>query len=55
MRRLERNAVKYSKELEIANKTTIVYLNRLSSMLFAMAIVANLRKGVRERYYDIGK
>ncbi|ABP96079.1 MULTISPECIES: cob(I)yrinic acid a,c-diamide adenosyltransferase [Metallosphaera] len=55
VRRLERNAVKYSKELEIANKTTIVYLNRLSSMLFAMAIVANLRKGVRERYYDIGK
>ncbi|AWR99775.1 cob(I)yrinic acid a,c-diamide adenosyltransferase [Metallosphaera hakonensis] len=55
VRRLERNAVKYSKEVEVKNKTTIVYLNRLSSMLFSMAIVANLRRGVKEKYYEIGK
>ncbi|AEB94453.1 cob(I)yrinic acid a,c-diamide adenosyltransferase [Metallosphaera cuprina] len=55
VRRLERNAVKYSKELEVKNKTTIVYLNRLSSMLFSMAVVANKRKGIPESYYDIGK
>ncbi|QKQ99530.1 cob(I)yrinic acid a,c-diamide adenosyltransferase [Metallosphaera tengchongensis] len=55
VRRLERNAVKYSRELEVRNKTTIVYLNRLSSLLFIMAVAANARKGVSERYYDIGK
>ncbi|EZQ11022.1 ATP--cobalamin adenosyltransferase [Candidatus Acidianus copahuensis] len=51
-RRVERNAVKYSKELEF-NKWVIVYLNRLSSLLFSMAIIANKRKGVNERIYDI--
>ncbi|TRM96322.1 cob(I)yrinic acid a,c-diamide adenosyltransferase [Sulfolobus sp. B1] len=53
-RRIERNAVKYSKEVQF-NKWIIVYLNRLSSLLFAMAIVANKRNGVEERIYDIGK
>ncbi|NON62597.1 cob(I)yrinic acid a,c-diamide adenosyltransferase [Acidianus sp. RZ1] len=51
-RRVERNAVKYSKELEFS-KWVIVYLNRLSSLLFSMAIIANKRKGVNERIYDI--
>ena len=53
-RRAERNAVKYSKEIEF-DKWIIVYLNRLSSLLFSMAIVANKRKGVEERIYDIRK
>ncbi|MEM0199957.1 MAG: cob(I)yrinic acid a,c-diamide adenosyltransferase [Saccharolobus sp.] len=54
VRRVERNAVKYSKEVEL-NKWIIVYLNRLSSLLFIMAVVANKRNGVEERIYDIGK
>lgn len=54
-RRVERNAVKYSKELPEMNKMIIVYLNRLSSLLFAMALVANKRKNVNEKVYDIGK
>ncbi|QGA54660.1 cob(I)yrinic acid a,c-diamide adenosyltransferase [Sulfolobus sp. E5-1-F] len=53
-RRVERDAVAYSKELNF-NKWIIVYLNRLSSLLFSMAIVANKRKNVKERIYDIGK
>ncbi|AWR97590.1 cob(I)yrinic acid a,c-diamide adenosyltransferase [Acidianus sulfidivorans JP7] len=53
-RRVERNAVKYSKEIEF-DKWIIVYLNRLSSLLFSMAIVANKRKGVEEKIYDINK
>ncbi len=54
VRRVERNAVKYSKEIEF-DKWIIVYLNRLSSLLFSMAIVANKRKGIEERIYDIRK
>ncbi|AWR94797.1 cob(I)yrinic acid a,c-diamide adenosyltransferase [Acidianus brierleyi] len=54
VRRIERNSVKYSKELEF-NKWIIVYLNRLSSLLFSMAVVANKRKEVKEENYDIGK
>ncbi|AHC51788.1 ATP--cobalamin adenosyltransferase [Sulfolobus acidocaldarius SUSAZ] len=54
-RRVERNMVRYSKEIEELNKQNIVYLNRLSSLLFAMALVANKRKNVQEKYYDIGK
>jgi len=54
-RRIERNAVKYGKELPEMNKTIIVYLNRLSSLLFAMAVVANKRRNVEEKVYDIGK
>jgi len=54
-RRIERNAVKYSKEIPEINKMIIVYLNRLSSMLFAMTLVANKRRNVKEKVYDIGK
>lgn len=54
VRRVERSAIKYSKEVEFS-KWIIVYLNRLSSLLFSMAIVANKRKGVAEKIYDIGK
>ncbi|MCY0883332.1 MAG: cob(I)yrinic acid a,c-diamide adenosyltransferase [Acidianus infernus] len=54
VRRVESNAVKYSKEIEF-DKWIIVYLNRLSSLLFSMAIVANKRKGIEERIYDIRK
>jgi len=54
-RRIERNAVKYSKEIPEINKMIIVYLNRLSSLLFAMALVANKRRNIEEKVYDIGK
>ena len=54
-RRVERNAVALTKELPEMNRTVIVYLNRLSSLLFAMATVANKRLGVQEKVYDIGK
>lgn len=54
-RRIERNTIKYSKELPEMNKMIITYLNRLSSLLFAMALAANKRKGVEENVYDIGK
>ncbi|QIW24335.1 cob(I)yrinic acid a,c-diamide adenosyltransferase [Sulfolobus sp. S-194] len=54
-RRVERNAVKYTKELPEINRMIIVYLNRLSSLLFAMALVANKRRNISEKIYDIGK
>lgn len=54
-RRIERNAVKYVRELPEINRMIIVYLNRLSSLLFAMALVANKRKNINEKVYDIGK
>ncbi|BCU71355.1 cob(I)yrinic acid a,c-diamide adenosyltransferase [Stygiolobus caldivivus] len=54
-RRIERNAVKYSKDLPEMNKMIITYLNRLSSLLFAMALAANKRRGIEENIYDIGK
>ncbi len=54
-RRVERSAVALSKEIPEMNRTIIVYLNRLSSLLFAMATVANKRLGVEEKVYDIGK
>jgi ATP:cob(I)alamin adenosyltransferase len=53
-RRVERELVKYSKE-NTFNKWCLVYINRLSSLLFIMAVVANKRKGIQERIYDIGK
>lgn len=53
-RRAERSLIRLSKEIEV-DKTTIIYLNRLSSMLFVMAVVANKRKGLQEEIYDIGK
>ncbi|MCY0858993.1 MAG: cob(I)yrinic acid a,c-diamide adenosyltransferase [Sulfolobaceae archaeon] len=53
-RRAERSLIRLSKEMEI-DKTMIIYLNRLSSLLFAMAAVANKRKGIEESVYDIGK
>ncbi|MBP1357565.1 MAG: ATP:cob(I)alamin adenosyltransferase, partial [Sulfolobus sp.] len=54
-RRVERNAVKYSKEIGMEQRWHIVYLNRLSSLLFSMAVLANKRKGISERIYDINK
>ncbi len=54
-RRVERNAVKYSKELEPFNKWIIVYLNRTSSLLFSMAVASNKRDNVQERIHDIGR
>jgi len=53
-RRIERGVVSLSKEVEV-NRWVIVYLNRLSSLLFIMAVASNKRKGVEERIYDIRK
>jgi cob(I)alamin adenosyltransferase len=46
-RRAERKAVKLSEEEEI-NKTVLVYLNRLSDLLFVLARAVNKRSGLRE-------
>jgi len=46
-RRAERRAVALAGE-EIINETAIVYLNRLSDLLFTLARAVNGREGVRE-------
>ncbi|BBD73989.1 ATP:cob(I)alamin adenosyltransferase [Sulfodiicoccus acidiphilus] len=53
-RRVERKLVRLSREVSV-NRWTIVYLNRLSSMLFSMAVVANKRSNSQERYFDINR
>jgi cob(I)alamin adenosyltransferase len=47
-RRAERRAVAFAAE-EGASETAMVYLNRLSDLLFTMARVVNAREGVPER------
>ena len=53
-RRAERRAVALS-ETEELNPETIVYLNRLSDLLFILARVVNHRAGVREKMTDFSK
>lgn len=53
-RRLERNVVTASKEHRIS-KYAIMYLNRLSSLLFMQALVSNSRQGIEERIWSIGR
>lgn len=53
-RRVERNVVTISREFGIS-KYVIMYLNRLSSMLFMQAIVSNKRQGIEERIWSIGR
>jgi len=53
-RRAERRAVALS-EAEQVNPETIVYLNRLSDLLFILARVANRRDGVPETMTDFSK
>jgi cob(I)alamin adenosyltransferase len=47
-RRAERRAVAFADEAEGVNRTAIVYLNRLSDLLFTLARVVNQREGVSE-------
>jgi len=57
IRRLERDFIKLKKkeEITINNNNILIYLNRLSSLLFIMAVVANKRKGIQERIFNINK
>ncbi len=51
-RRTERLAVFVSKLMPM-NKYIMIYLNRLSSLLFMQALVSNKRLGITERIWDI--
>ncbi len=51
-RRAERLAVFVSKQMPV-NKYVLIYLNRLSSILFMHALVSNKRLGITERIWDI--
>ena len=53
-RRTERRVVSLS-EIEEINPETIVYLNRLSDLLFILARVVNHREGVAEKMTDFSK
>lgn len=53
-RRAERRAVALS-ETEQLNPETVVYLNRLSDLLFILARVVNHRAGVPEKMTDFSK
>ena len=53
-RRTERRAVKLS-EAENVNELAVVYLNRLSDLLFILARVVNRRGGVPEKMTDFSK
>jgi cob(I)alamin adenosyltransferase len=53
-RRAERRSVALA-ESEALNPETIVYLNRLSDLLFILARVVNLRAGVPETMTDFSK
>lgn len=53
-RRAERRVVALSQEEEI-NSHAVVYLNRLSDLLFILARVANQRAGAQERMTDFSK
>jgi len=50
-RRAERRLVSHSKLQEI-NENTLVYLNRLSDLLFVMARLANKRLSLSDRLWD---
>jgi cob(I)alamin adenosyltransferase len=47
-RRAERRAVSFASEESGVNDEAVVYLNRLSDLLFTLARVVNKREGVRE-------
>ncbi len=53
-RRNERMAVGLSKQMPV-NKYILIYLNRLSSLLFMHALASNKRLGITERIWDIKK
>ena len=51
-RRAERNVVKLSKEVEL-NKNVVMYLNRLSDLLFVLARYENIRTSTVEVEWKI--
>ena len=51
-RRLERYAVSVTRELQL-EMPILTYLNRISSLLFMLAIVSNKRQGLEERIWSI--
>ncbi len=51
-RRLERRIVWASRTFSI-DKNVLIYANRLSSLLFMLALVSNKRMGIEERIWDI--
>jgi cob(I)alamin adenosyltransferase len=51
-RRTERLSVFVSKQMPV-NKYILIYLNRLSSLLFMQALASNKRLGITERIWDI--
>jgi|YelNatPaOPRAMG01_1025707.scaffolds.fasta_scaffold04784_5 ATP:cob(I)alamin adenosyltransferase len=52
VRRLERKIVNAKDELSIPDHI-LAYVNRLSSLLFMVAILSNKRQGITERIWDI--
>jgi len=52
VRRLERKIVTAKEELSIQDHI-LAYANRLSSLLFMVAILSNKRQGIEERIWDI--
>lgn len=52
-RSAERKIVSLGHEMKIS-PTVLKYANRLSSVLFMMALVANRRLGIQERIWDVG-
>ena len=53
-RTTERLVVRYSDTVH-TSKHIFSYLNRLSSLFFMQALAANVRKGISERIWDIGR
>ncbi len=53
-RTLERVVVRYAGSV-YTTKAIQSYLNRLSSLLFMMSVVANVRKGISESIWEIGR
>lgn len=53
-RRLERSIVTISKEFKIS-KNVLIYMNRLSSLLFMHALVSNKRLNIKERIWSLQK
>ncbi|MFI5322905.1 MAG: cob(I)yrinic acid a,c-diamide adenosyltransferase [Thermodesulfobacteriota bacterium] len=53
-RRAERKIVKLMEEEEV-RKEVLVYLNRLSDLLFVMARIENLESGFSETYAEFGR
>lgn len=48
-RRAERRVIKVSEEEKVSiSKETLIYLNRLSSLLFALARLSNLKSGIND-------